>query len=79
MADYSNVLVCPSCSKRDLNLLNYSSLMVLKPDLGLFTIQCPTCSARISTIQPIPEELAGSVALAALEVGAGMGKPSGIR
>ncbi len=79
MADYSNVLICPSCSQRDLNLLNYSSLMVLKPDLGLFTIACPTCSAHISTIQPIPAELKDRVLDAAHRVGAGMGKASGIR
>ena len=77
MADYTNVLMCPSCGKRDLNLANYTTLMVLKPDLGLFTIACPNCAAHVSTMQPIPDALKESVHCAAVEVGAGMGKATG--
>lgn len=59
---------------RDLNLLNYSTLMVLKPDMGMFTIECPNCAARVSSIQPIPRELNAEIIEAADEIGAGMGR-----
>lgn len=73
MADYQYTMICPSCKKRDLNLLDYDSLMVLKPGLGLFMIECPTCSVKVSSIQPIPAELTPEINEAALQVGAGMG------
>lgn len=74
MANYDYMLVCPNCGMRDLNLLNYGSLMVIRRDLGLFTIPCPNCGNRVSSIQPIPEELKGEIELAAAEIGAGMGR-----
>ncbi len=74
MANYGYMLDCPSCGMRDLNPLNYSALMVIRKDLGLFTMTCPNCSQKISSIQPIPRELLGEVEQAAKEIGAGMGK-----
>lgn len=74
MANYEHMLVCPNCGMRDLNLLNYASLMVIRRDLGLFTIVCPNCSERVSSIQGIPDELVGEIELAATEIGAGMGR-----
>ena len=73
MANYGYMLDCPACGVRDLNLLNYTGLMVIRSDLGLFTLTCPNCSQKISSIQPIPEELASEVREAAAEIGAGMG------
>ena len=74
MANYDYMLVCPSCGLRVLNLLNYGSLMVLRRDLGLFTIECPNCSERVSSIQSIPDELKCEIEAAAVEIGAGMGR-----
>lgn len=73
MANYNHMLVCPSCGMRDLNLLNYSTLMVLKVDTGMFTIECPNCASRVSSIQPIPQELYAEIEVAAKELHAGMG------
>ena len=47
--------------------------MVLRRDLGLFTIDCPDCGAKISSIQTIPDSLHEEVYRAAAEVHAGMG------
>lgn len=74
MANYGYMLDCPSCGMRDLNLLNYSALMVIRNDLGLFTMTCPNCSQKVSSIQPIPPELAEEVMEVAAEIGAGMGR-----
>ncbi len=74
MAKYDYMMTCPHCGVRDLNLLNYNSLMVLREDLGLFTIACPNCGERVSSIQSIPKELQPEINLAAAEIGAGMGK-----
>ena len=73
MANYDYMMVCPTCGRRDLNLLNYSGLMVIRRDLGLFTMDCPSCDAKVSSIQPIPKELVGEVERVAAEIGAGMG------
>lgn len=74
MANYGYILDCPSCGMHDLNLLNYSALMVIRKDLGLFTMTCPNCSQKVSSIQSIPPELKEEVDQAALEIGAGMGR-----
>lgn len=68
-----HVLVCPSCRARDLDVSDYDSMMVLRVDLALFTLHCPHCGSKISSIQPIPPSLREEVRFAAIEVGAGMG------
>lgn len=74
MANYGYILDCPSCGMHDLNLLNYSALMVIRKDLGLFTMTCTNCSQKVSSIQPIPPELQEEVEQAAMQIGAGMGR-----
>ena len=68
-----SMLTCPSCGANDLDLRAYDSMMVLRPDLALFSIHCTHCSTKISTLQPIPASLREEVQFAAIEVGAGMG------
>ena len=46
MANYGYMLDCPACGVRDLNLLNYTGLMVIRSDLGLFTLTCPELLAE---------------------------------
>lgn len=48
-------------------------MMVLRVDFALFTLTCPHCKAKVSTLQPIPPALRDEVRFAAIEVGAGMG------
>lgn len=55
----------------------YESMMVLRPDLALFTLLCPHCAARISAIHSIPPALREEVQFAAIELGAGMGAHEG--
>lgn len=76
MANYDQIMVCPSCGTRDLNLLNYSSLLVLKEKVGLFTLLCPSCNVKVSSIQPIPDELDDTIAETAAMLHAGMGHTS---
>jgi C4-type Zn-finger protein len=74
MTAKTKLLTCPSCGESDIDLLNYDSLIVLKPTLGLFSIACPGCGVKISTILPIPDELKPEISYVAKEVGAGMGE-----
>ncbi|WP_251212696.1 UDP-N-acetylmuramoylalanyl-D-glutamate--2,6-diaminopimelate ligase [Adlercreutzia murintestinalis] len=66
--------VCPNCGSALLNLLDYESLMVLRADLGLFTMACPSCAAKTSMLRPIPPLLRDDVGTAAAEIHAGMGR-----
>lgn len=67
-------LRCPACGEKDLDVCNYESMMVLRNDIALFTLRCPKCAARISSVQTIPLALREEVRFAAIEVGAGMGR-----
>lgn len=69
-----DAIICPTCNRGEIRLANYTSLMVLKPGLGLFGIECPHCGERISSIHTIPPYLNKEVLRAAIEVGAGMGQ-----
>lgn len=65
--------VCPSCASSMLNMLDYERLMVLRPDLALFTVGCPSCGTKTSMLRPIPPSLREEVEKAAVELHAGMG------
>ena len=65
---------CPSCGAENLDVRHYDSMMVLKKDTALFTLTCPKCSAKVSLVHTIPQELADEVLFAADELGAGMGR-----
>lgn len=65
--------VCPVCGSTMLNMLDYESLMVMRRDLALFTIGCPSCDAKTSMLRPIPDCLRDEIGKAAREVHAGMG------
>ena len=68
----SSTLVCPACKAECLDVRNYISMMVLRQDVALFTLKCPTCGATVSTLQSIPRELIEEVQSIAVELGAGM-------
>ncbi len=70
----ADVLTCPVCGNNHLHLSDYSSMMVLGPQVALFAITCPTCSTRLSLLRPIPPALYEDVRCAATRVRAGMGE-----
>ncbi len=73
MADYGKMMVCPACGMRDLDLQSYASLLVLRPHVGLFTLECPSCQAKVTSIRTIPAELDATVSEVAKKLNAGMG------
>lgn len=68
---------CPACGASDLNVCAYDSMMVLRPNLALFSLTCPHCATRLSALMPIPPSLREEVTFAAIELGAGMGAHEG--
>ena len=64
---------CPKCTSDRIDVLEYESMVVLSKEHALFTMRCPSCKARVSTVQEIPIELLEDVRNAARAVGAGMG------
>jgi hypothetical protein len=48
-------------------------MIVIARDCALFTMRCPSCGSRVTSIQAIPAELHQTVLDAARSVGAGMG------
>ena len=57
-----------------MDLAAYDSMIVITRQCALFSVVCPKCGQRVSSLQPIPDELRDEVRLAAAEVGAGMGR-----
>lgn len=72
-----STVACPTCGATDLDLCSYESMMVLRPNLALFSLTCPHCSTRLSSLQPIPAALRDEVMFTAIELGAGMGAHEG--
>lgn len=68
-----NHLTCPSCNAPIVDLTDYESMMVLSKDTALFSIVCPHCANKISSVCTIPLRLRDEVMCAAIELGAGMG------
>ena len=65
-------VACPACGASDLDVCRYDTMLVVRSDLALFTLTCPTCGASVSTLQHIPLQLREEVRFAAIEVDAGM-------
>ncbi len=66
-------LQCPKCASRELDPRDFESMIVIARDCAMFTMRCPSCGTRVSSLQPIPAELHQLVLDAARSVGAGMG------
>ena len=67
-------LQCPQCASMLIDVCDYESMIVISESHALFTVRCPACSAKVSTVQAIPPRLLEDVRCAAIEVGAGMGR-----
>ncbi|MBR5258914.1 MAG: UDP-N-acetylmuramoylalanyl-D-glutamate--2,6-diaminopimelate ligase [Eggerthellaceae bacterium] len=63
-------LACPACSATTLDVHDCESMMALGANTALFSLRCPTCGARISSIQPVPADMHGELYDAAVRVGA---------
>ena len=70
----SQPVVCPACGASDLDVCRYDSMMVVRADLAMFTLRCPACGAKVSSMQTIPSQLYEEGRFAAIEVGAGRGQ-----
>lgn len=70
-------VTCPGCGAQDLDVRTFDSMMVLRPNLALFSLTCPHCATRMSAMHPIPPALREEVQFAAIELGAGMGAHEG--
>lgn len=68
------IVKCPNCGVKDLNLCEYTSMMVLSNTQALFTAHCSHCNQTVSTVATIPAVLYPDVFQAASEVDAGMGR-----
>ncbi len=62
---------CPRCHHAAFDLRAYTSVMVLSQDIAMFNLRCPSCGAKITTLQPIPHDMREELHFAAIEVGAG--------
>lgn len=69
-----NKVQCPACGAIDLDVCQYDSMIVVSNDLAMFTLTCPHCATKVSSVQPIPLALRQEVRYTAIEVGAGMGR-----
>lgn len=65
---------CPQCRAEGLDVHEYESMIVITESHALYTLRCPVCGARISSVRPIPQDMIDEVNYAAIEVGAGMGR-----
>ena len=65
---------CPRCASSELCLTDYESMIVITLDYAMFTLRCPQCGARVSSVSEIPDQMRDEVQFAAIEVGAGMGR-----
>lgn len=65
-------VVCPACGAKHLDVCQYDTMLVVRADLALFTLTCPSCGSSVSTLQRIPLQLREEVRFAAIEVDAGM-------
>lgn len=67
-------MTCPDCNIDNLDVHQYESMMVINATHALFTVRCPRCGARVSSMRQIPADMREEVQYAAIEVGAGMGR-----
>lgn len=59
-----------------MDVCQYESMMVLREDTAFFTMTCPHCLAKVSSVNAIPLQLREEIRSLAIEIGAGMGRDS---
>lgn len=65
---------CPKCGTTDIDLTHFQSMMLVSQDEALFTLQCPHCGNKISSVCAIPAPLQDKIKSVASELDAGMGR-----
>lgn len=70
-------VTCPRCGADDIDVRAFDSMMVLRTDVALYSLTCPHCAAKLSSLGAIPPSLREEVVFAAIELGAGMGAHEG--
>ena len=68
------IVTCPACGAQDFDLARYESMMVLNSKYALFTLSCPHCSTKVSSVCAIPSFLRPDIEVAALNLDCGMGR-----
>ena len=68
------VVKCPTCGAQDFDLARYESMMVLSAKYALFTLGCPHCATKVSSVCTIPSCLRTDIEEAAMQLGCGMGR-----
>ena len=61
----------PSCGCGTFDMARYRAIMVLGPEMALFTLDCPKCGAQVQLLRAIPGALREEVRASAQQVGAG--------
>ena len=69
----NDIATCPVCGNARVALSSYDSLLVLRKDFALFSLVCPNCSTRFSTVREIPDQLKEEVYFATVQIGTGWG------
>ena len=69
----ATVVTCETCGSTDFDLHDYCSIMVLSPERALFTLECPKCGTKVTTLSPIPQDMRSGIVAAARKMNAGMG------
>ena len=68
------IVQCAFCGSTEFDLHEFDTMMVLCPDLALFSLRCPYCGNQVSAVCVIPPDMHDLVDRVAREVGAGMGR-----
>ncbi len=68
------IVTCPACGAQDFDLSSYESMMVLSEKFALFTLPCPHCATKVSSICAIPRSLRADIETAACRLDCGMGR-----
>ena len=68
------VVKCVNCGSTEFDLHDFDTMMVLCPELALFSLKCPYCATQVAAVCVIPQDMMGLVRESAVEVGAGMGR-----
>ena len=67
------VVKCAFCGSTEFDLHEFDTMMVLCPELALFSLPCPYCGTQVAAVCVIPHDMQALVRESAAMVGAGMG------
>jgi hypothetical protein len=68
------IVKCPVCGADDFDLARYESMMVLSEGFAIFTLPCPHCATKVSSVCAIPHTLQSQIETVANQLNCGMGR-----